>query len=645
MNKFTLSVLALGGVAFAADCQQARQDGDPTGSQIATALTSNSLLDTVCAGTWRTGDDEKLENTWNHGSIVYSITREDNTKDLTHCQEAFNNIIDQCISNDNYWSGSWSLDGETYSISNSVYPENGLASTDDGGPQASSTITTFATSTTTIDGLTTNSETTTTIDGHVTILPIWLVGPGIGIILIPAAGVAAGVPVPVPAGYPTLTIGDDGKAHTSDSSSDANQSDPTSMVTSTTTTSACESCTTCADFDILGEYAVIEDDGNPDVAAIDPTVWAALSSQYPLFTIATTTAVEAPSMAAAVATQPANPIDEPTCADASDDIDDDLAKWTSKGTGIQLSDGQHKINDILYMLRTVTGSQYETEHVFEKHIIKYFFYHLLGNGAVDPVATCADVQTVFTNTNAVPNNLGNNFMSVPAAQQLASAVSCKGGRLCPADRSSEFFLLRKEVNGAKSRVFAGYQPTGSSMKLPSCSDEMSYLQIQQQMIDVALVFKYMNTQAVFDSFNAVHLRIREIMANLDADDLGSRTPPRHLDQQFWSGGRPTWLAAYDSFIQRFMEDSDLKMLPWLDTCRTTYKTLVNASTKSQGEKNDLLEIIEKYGSGMDAYADDTFDLQVKATDRVRIFRGWNAKRGDTVSVNLGTMNRHVYHHD
>jgi hypothetical protein len=130
----------------------------------------------------------------------------------------------------------------------------------------------------------------------------------------------------------------------------------------------------------------------------------------------------------------------------------------------------------------------------------------------DPVATCADIQAVF----GTLNPQSTHFNTQTAAQLLATAVSCKGSGCPDNNRVGEFFLLRKEINGMKNRIFAGYY-TGigadqNSNKLPSCDPTtQSAAKMQQQMIDAALVFQYMNKQEVFDAFNAVHLRIRGIL--------------------------------------------------------------------------------------------------------------------------------------
>jgi hypothetical protein len=67
----------------------------------------------------------------------YTVHRDDANQDLKNCKEAFQNIIDQCISGGNFWGGEWSLNGFKYTISNSIYdqsPNNPLAPGDDGGP-------------------------------------------------------------------------------------------------------------------------------------------------------------------------------------------------------------------------------------------------------------------------------------------------------------------------------------------------------------------------------------------------------------------------------------------------------------------------------------------------------------------------------
>jgi hypothetical protein len=71
----------------------------------------------------------------------YTVHRDDEKQDLKYCKEAFQNIIDQCITGSNYWGGEWSSEGFKYTISNSIYdqtPNNPLPPGDDGGPPAPS---------------------------------------------------------------------------------------------------------------------------------------------------------------------------------------------------------------------------------------------------------------------------------------------------------------------------------------------------------------------------------------------------------------------------------------------------------------------------------------------------------------------------
>ncbi|RNJ52516.1 hypothetical protein D7B24_003364 [Verticillium nonalfalfae] len=818
MYRLAVSLLALASTGYAADClrDQERQHSKPSGEQIAKAVGSQSDLEIICAGNWRLNDEEKLTISYNHWSIIYTVKRDDNTKPMRHCMDAFHNIIDQCVSNGNYWGGSWSYEGETYSISNRVSPENGLAPSDEGGPavesgpitaapEPSASATAFATTTATIEGLTTHSETTTTAGDHATVLPIWFVAAGVGIILIPGPGVLPGVLVPPPPGLPPLTIGPDGKAHIDvDGDGGADDDNDDDDEGSSTATEPCTVCASCADFDILSDdaTATLENDGDPDLPTIDPAIWSAMETKYPL-----PTKPADPSPPADTPTQSAAPIDQPACVDANDAVKEDLSRWTTRGTAIWLGGSAISVNELLWKIRQtvcdgtckapdgvdskyvavyqsngacevsiavsseivvyvnsdmwpennkdfgtiwqqcwdsigniidkcvdnsaksgwwngdhvyqfykagvrqlndpdahhtknninidsylmpptdglscgkdcqgfipnpqwcqdncgakrfargrrwasssnnpgsapvlfaratetvntvggcnlkyvlpdypssgtaennaavkkfydrddtnngngnncdnpvltgpvakVNGHSYDTEHVYEKHIIKRFLFYLVGGqqafndsidpDGADPVSTCSDVEAVFNQR----NKQGKYFKNETAAQQLGRAVSCSGTQCPDNNRASEMFLLRKEVNGIKNRIFAGhYTGVGrdaNDNKLPSCNPaRKTYVEMQQQMINAAMVFQYMNKQETFDAFNAVHLRIRQILTNLDADALGTNTPPRNLAPYIREGVAPTWLAAYDEFMNRFLVDTERKMGLWQRECR------------------------------------------------------------------------------
>ncbi|CAJ2513529.1 Uu.00g016480.m01.CDS01 [Anthostomella pinea] len=379
MLPLVLTFLALGGTAFAADCNtdQERQDSTPSGSQIQTALTSNDNLDTICGGTFLTGSSNQLENSFSHGSVQFEIKRTDSTVAVRYCQEAFSNIIDQCVTGGNYWGGTWSLNGEIYSISNTVYPDNPLLSTDDGGPSSDSSSTTsatsatsttstdssattttadtgpitpgpqtstesgtFSTTTESIDGLTSNSVTTTTLNDGPTILPIWYVSAGVGILLIPGSDVVAGGIVPPPPGYPAIIINSDGDAETisSDGSS-----------TTTTSTSSCSSCSSCVGLEVLTDDILPEvpNDGDPDLPDVDTAIWASLDALT-----TSTTSSSTQTTVADTPTQTASPIDDPGCQDADADVQKDFSNMFS--STIRTPDGKdNSIDDLLYRLREV----------------------------------------------------------------------------------------------------------------------------------------------------------------------------------------------------------------------------------------------------------------------------------------------------
>jgi hypothetical protein len=52
------------GLSIAADCSQQRKEGDPTGDQIADAITKNNALSNICSGTF--SPQSTTDNTWNY---------------------------------------------------------------------------------------------------------------------------------------------------------------------------------------------------------------------------------------------------------------------------------------------------------------------------------------------------------------------------------------------------------------------------------------------------------------------------------------------------------------------------------------------------------------------------------------------------
>lgn len=252
------------------------------------------------------------------------------------------------------------MNGETYSISNSVFPNNPLAPSDDGGPKdttpgpsktsptgpitsapQSSTVATGQWSTTTqsIDGLTADSATTTTRDGHTTILPIWFVGPGVGIIVIPFVGAPVGGIVPPPPGHPTLTIGEDGKPTTTKKDDQTTTKSTTSSAPVSSSSAGCSSCKSCnlksvsisIDENTLGELS-----GNIPVIIPGGTT--------PSGSNATPTPQASSSTTSTEPLQSAVPIDSPACAFSGIDSKN-IIPDTLDGTNGSLQDLLFKLRE------------------------------------------------------------------------------------------------------------------------------------------------------------------------------------------------------------------------------------------------------------------------------------------------------------
>jgi hypothetical protein len=108
--------------SWAADCnlQEARSTSDPPGATISEEIRDNNSLSNICSDGFPPGSDTIA--TFNTGTIIFNITRMDANQPLQYCEAAFDDIITQCIDGSNYWGGTWSLNGETYSIYDSEYP-------------------------------------------------------------------------------------------------------------------------------------------------------------------------------------------------------------------------------------------------------------------------------------------------------------------------------------------------------------------------------------------------------------------------------------------------------------------------------------------------------------------------------------------
>ncbi|KAI5245468.1 hypothetical protein E4T43_03190 [Aureobasidium subglaciale] len=125
-------------------------------------------------------------------------------------------------------------------------------------------------------------------------------------------------------------------------SSQAISSSSSSTATSSSSTSSCTTCTSCAGFDTLGPEITEtpSDEDFPEYPWIDPSIWSSSSSIEP-------TSAQ-PTSAQSLPTQPANPIDEPTCSDMRAEI------GTLPLRSIRMPDGNDvDLNELMYRVRQV----------------------------------------------------------------------------------------------------------------------------------------------------------------------------------------------------------------------------------------------------------------------------------------------------
>ncbi|EEY16773.1 predicted protein [Verticillium alfalfae VaMs.102] len=707
MYRLAVSLLALASTGHAADClrDQERQHSEPSGEQIAKAVGLQSDLENICAGNWRVNDEEKLTNSFNHWAIIYTVKREDNTKPLQHCMAAFNNILDQCVSNGNYWGGTWSHEGETYSISNSVSPENGLAPTDEGGPDVDSgphhggagafrfgdgvryhygnhrgTDHPFPDNHNCWRSCYCPTDLPACVDANDAVkedlsrwttrgIAIWLGGSATSVneLLYKLRETVCGGTCKAPDGVDSkyaavyqsngacevsIAVSSEIEVYVNrdtwpDNNNDFNTIwqqcwDSTENIIDKCVDNRAKSGWWNGDHVYqfyqagvrqlndpeahhtknnikIGSYLMPPTDGlscGKDCHGFIPNPqWcrdncgARLFARGRRWASSSNNPGSAPLLFAR-ATETVNTVggcnlryvlpDYPSSGTAENNAA--VQKFYDRDD-TNHGNGNNCDNPVLTgPVAKVNGHSYDIggQQAFDDSIDP--------NGA-DPVATCPDVEAVFNQLNAQ----GTHFTTETAAQQLGRAVSCSGPQCPDNNRVSELFLLRKEVNGIKNRIFTGHY-TGigrdpNDNKLPSCNPiHKTYVEMQQQMINAAMVFQYMNKQETFDAFNAVHLRIRQILTNLDADALGTNTPPRNLAPYIREGVTPTWLAAYDEFMNRFLVDTERKMGLWQRECRDGYDAAVLASNLQPAQKDAVRDKVRNYASGNGVYADAALTL-------------------------------------
>ncbi|PVH97993.1 hypothetical protein DM02DRAFT_730159 [Periconia macrospinosa] len=122
-------------------CQQIIPPGGPAPSDIASAIrgTNDVALEAICAAKFDVPGDLN-QMTFNHGSLTINVARTDTSKGLQYCQKSILQILDTCILGTNNYGGISAANGEKYTISNIVWPQNPLIpGTDPGAPTPSTT--------------------------------------------------------------------------------------------------------------------------------------------------------------------------------------------------------------------------------------------------------------------------------------------------------------------------------------------------------------------------------------------------------------------------------------------------------------------------------------------------------------------------
>ena len=105
--------------------EQAIPTNGPSRTDLYNDLTNYKQVETVCAAHF-SGSGNATHETFNHGSILIVLERSSETKPLDYCTFGINQILGLCIRDSNTYGGTFSEDGETYTISNSIYPKNPL---------------------------------------------------------------------------------------------------------------------------------------------------------------------------------------------------------------------------------------------------------------------------------------------------------------------------------------------------------------------------------------------------------------------------------------------------------------------------------------------------------------------------------------
>ncbi|KAJ4386833.1 hypothetical protein N0V93_009731 [Gnomoniopsis smithogilvyi] len=168
-------------------------------------------------------------------------------------------------------------------------------------------------------------------------------------------------------------------------------------------------------------------------------------------------------------------------------------------------------------------AKYQTEHVFEGQLIGDFFSQWLATGKVnnqnpDPGTTATIIPCTWVSQYILSVPAGSTFTLDGTVRPFIQLLLAELGSIAHLDRLT-IFMARP--NRKKGSMFTGNQPTSPTTFATMTSDEQ--LTSAKEM---GMIFNYLNTQAVWDSFCGSYEAIYDLMGDFD-----------------------TWYAANGAFIQ------------------------------------------------------------------------------------------------
>ena len=105
--------------------QQAIPPGGFTGADFFKVLTNYNQVENVCGAHFNFSGNATYE-TFNHGYFLFILERLSPVQPLQFCPYGLNSILVECVLEGNTYGGTFSQGGETYTITNSIFPGNPL---------------------------------------------------------------------------------------------------------------------------------------------------------------------------------------------------------------------------------------------------------------------------------------------------------------------------------------------------------------------------------------------------------------------------------------------------------------------------------------------------------------------------------------